>query len=243
MKATPIALLAALLALAPARGDGKPWEATGLTLPAPLTRVKPGYLKVTATTEAKRVKFDVEADFKLESGETLDDVGFEFEKEGDKQVLVAVPAREGVIRVTAYAVVGDDIAVAKTLITVQPKTPPAPPAPAPAPSPPPQPDRPPAGGGKVASAYFVIDADQGDPAVAALVTGKDLRDGIARLGVKPRALPSTSSAVAKAGLAEPVKAVGLPALILKDDSGKIIFQGKVPASAAEVLALIARGGK
>jgi hypothetical protein len=179
-----------------------------------------GYFKIHASA-AGPVSFDVEAQF------ADADAIFESEQLNASTLLVGVPASAGVIRVeAAVAVDGKAPVFAKAFIEVvapKPKDPPAAPA---------KPV------GKL-FAVFVVDKSAASAALS-LASNPALLKSVEAGGDALTVLDAKSPAIAAQGLGQFVSdAGGPPCLILMDEQGSVHQAVKAPASAADVLSLLA----
>lgn len=200
-------------------------KVTGLELPEPLEKTRPGYAKISAKCDAKcDIRWDVEAQF--------DDADVEFRwelRDEGKSVQVVIPDSSGIIRVTAIAILDGKFTsqrMAKTYVTVKytPRsvakekaiTKAVPVA------------------GKVKDAYFIIDP-AGDANINALVTSSGLRNALRKLGVEGHTFPKDSENAVR--FAPYVKdAGGVPAMILVTGEKKVKKAVRVPATSEAILA-------
>jgi glucose/arabinose dehydrogenase len=218
----------------------------GLSLPADQA-VKPdeGFLTITASGDVKAVRWLVVCPEKVKF----------LEVEKDHSVVISVPAVPTAVQVFAVGLTKDGTLTpfARTTITVEGARPPPKPGPDPSPTPTPTPTPTPNPAPTPTPApvtgrlhlTFVYDRAGMTPALAALLNGAALRKELADAGAPARFLGADDPEIARRRLGPWVaKAGGPPALLAQDDAGNVRAQ-KLPATEAEVLAVIRglRGGR
>jgi hypothetical protein len=222
--------------------EGSPNEVSGLSLPADQA-VKPdeGFLTIAATGDVKSVRWLVVCPEKVKF----------LEVEKDHSVVISVPAVPTAVQVFAVGLTKDGALTpfARTTITVEgARPPPKPgpdPSPMPTPTPAPTPNPTPAPVAGRLHFTFVYDRAAMTPALAALLNGAALRKELADAGAPARFLGADDPEIARRRLGPWVaKAGGPPALLAQDDAGNVRAQ-KLPATEAELLAVIRglKGGR
>jgi hypothetical protein len=211
----------------PEAGEESPNKADGLVLPEDFTaEAGDGFATVEAKTEAVKVRWIVLGGPKLKFVEL------------GKQLIVSVPTESGSITVFAVALVKDDLAIARCIITVRGARPPPGPAPGPAPAPAPAPTPAPAAG--KLHVTLVFDYDRMTPDLAALSNSTTLRKSLADANCQLRVYPATDPILAARKLDAFVqKAGGAPALIVQDERGVVRAAERVTDEAG-VLAAVNR---
>jgi len=166
------------------------------------------------------------------------------DQDGRRGVVALVPAApEGVYRFTLIAVgIPDgeseiDADAAIHVVTVESAAPPVPPAP-PGPAPGPLPVS-----GTI-HVSLVLDLDSLTPEVARLRESPKARAAFEGLNVVYRTYAHTSPDATRLNLVALAGKVGLPAVLIQDQTGKILWSGRAPPSESEMIALVKsfRGG-
>jgi hypothetical protein len=208
-----------------AYANPSPKEKVSLLVPTTVSGEPGDFIRITATTNGKVVKwYVVDKGLKIFPAELLIDT----------KTAVVSSNKPGKYRVLAYTALADDASdpAVCTVEVVGPVPPPVPPGPTPGPVPDPTPP-------KVDKLFVIcVVPDDESPAVAKVVGDASMWVRLEKAGHRYRVWPKSSPSVAEKKLSKYVDKAGVPAVVLMSAEGKVLTASALPKTAADLEAMV-----